>query len=91
MTSNYAIVRDVLARHLQCEPSAIRPWLHFEGELDMTPLEIVLIAAELEAALDLDIPPDGLAAVSTVVDLVRLVGKARAREAAKPRPMDRTA
>jgi acyl carrier protein len=85
MASNYAVVRSILARHLGRYATEIRPWQHVEHDLDMTPLELTLIAAELEDAADIAIAADDLARVATVGDLVCLVGEARTLAEGSPR------
>jgi acyl carrier protein len=86
MKSAYAVVRDVLARHLQRHESAIHVGQKLERDLDLTPLELVHIARELESIEEIVVSFEELAAVSTVGDLLRLVVRARARKAAARPP-----
>jgi acyl carrier protein len=78
MKAIQAIVRESLARHLDREPSAIHDWQRVEEDLDLTPLELVLVALELEEE-DVRVPFEQLAAVRTVGDLLALFARARTR------------
>jgi acyl carrier protein len=64
-----AIVLETIARHLGCSPVGLREDLHLERDLELTPLELVLIACELEEACGRQIPVEGLEDVETVGEL----------------------
>jgi acyl carrier protein len=65
-----ALVRATLAHHLDCDPGNIHPWQHLEADLDLTPLELIVIALEIEEAAGVDIPVEAIDAVATVGDFV---------------------
>jgi hypothetical protein len=71
----------VLAHRLGRPASTIHPWHQLERDLDMTPLELVLVALEMEGIEDVDIDVRGLDRVRTVDDLstffIREVARAR--------------
>jgi hypothetical protein len=74
-------VRNTLARHAGCPASALHPGQRLEDDLDLTPLELVLIALEVEEAVGVGIAVEGLASVVTVGELMgffrRAVSRAR--------------
>jgi hypothetical protein len=61
-------VRGVLARHLGRPPSSIHAWQDLEADLDMTPLELVLVVLEVEEILDSPLPVEDLPSLRTVGD-----------------------
>jgi hypothetical protein len=73
----------VLAHRLGRPVSTIHPWHHLERDLDMTPLEVVLVALEIEGIENVDIDVRGLERVQTVDDLATFFMRevARARHA----------
>jgi hypothetical protein len=87
MSSLRFVVRELLARHLDREASTIHAGDQIERDLDLTPLELVMVAVELEELEALGGTPgvelgvEGLAAVRTVGELYayfrRAVGRAR--------------
>ena len=48
MSSVSFVVRGLLARHLNREASTLHAWHHLDRDLDLTPLELVMLAVELE-------------------------------------------
>jgi hypothetical protein len=80
MKSTNAVVRGVLARHLNREVSSIYSWQHLERDLDLTPLELVLVALEVEELESVPIPVEELAATQTVGDLLSFFSLTVARE-----------
>jgi acyl carrier protein len=70
------IVRAVLARHASHGLRTVRAWQHLERDLDLTPLELVIICFEIEDAVDVVLPAEGLALVESVGDLVAFVALA---------------
>jgi acyl carrier protein len=91
MKSVPARVRATLAQHLDCDPGRIHAWQHLEVDLDLTPLELILIALEIEDAEGIDLPVDALDAVTTVGDFQAFVSfaVARHREADRALPQPR--
>jgi acyl carrier protein len=72
-------VRNTIARHVGCPASALHPGASLEHDLDLTPLELVLIAIEIEEAAEIDIPVEGLASVETLGQLMRFFSRALSR------------
>jgi hypothetical protein len=66
MRSLRHIVLQVLALHTRRHASSLHPWQDLDGDLDMTPLEVVLVAMEIEGIEDVDIDVTGLDEVKTV-------------------------
>ncbi len=93
MKSVAALVRTVLAHHLDCDAGEIRPWQNLEADLDLTPLELILIALEIEESEGVDLPVEALDSVATVGDFVAFVAFAVARHQgageAHPGPSER--
>jgi hypothetical protein len=77
MKSIYAVVHGVLARHLSCDESALRPWQELDRHLDLTPLELALIAVEIEELADVQLALEEIGPSATVGDLLRLAVRAR--------------
>lgn len=77
---------QVLAHHAGRKLSSIRPSHDLEADLNLTPLEVVLVALEVECAEDVNLDLEGLEEVKTVSELsaylVRSVARARSRAAA---------
>jgi len=90
MKSTNAVVRDVLARHLNRAVSEVLPEDHLERDLDMSPLDLTLVAHELEEIEEVSLPLDHLASLRTVADLRAWVSRAVAREH-RPRAIGRKA
>ncbi len=72
---------QVLAHRLGRPVSTIHPWQQLERDLDITPLEVVLVALEIEDIEGVDIDVRGLERAHTVDDLatffMREVARAR--------------
>jgi hypothetical protein len=83
MRSLRHIVVQVLALHTRRHASAIFPWQELEGDLDMTPLEVVLVALEIEDIEDVDLDVTGLDDVRTVGEAIAFFEREvpRARQA----------
>lgn len=81
MKSIRRTVYALLAHHAGCAPGAIHAWQHLETDLDLTPLELVLMTVELEEAEEVEVKVEELAHVETVGQFVatlrRLVARAR--------------
>ena len=84
MRSTRSIVLHVLAHHAGRPMSTIHRWQTLEGDLDMTPLELVLVALEIEGILDIDLDVDGLDRVRTVGDLATFFTREVARSRLQP-------
>jgi hypothetical protein len=76
-------VLDVLAHHLGRPPATIHAWQDLERDLDMSPLEVALMAVEIERMEEVELDVKGLPDARTVGDLVRLFAREvdRARDA----------
>jgi acyl carrier protein len=79
MKSINAVVRESLARHLDRDESTIRPSQRLDEDLDLTPLELVLVALDVEEIEDVTIPLEQLEAARTVGELLRFFARAVAR------------
>ena len=90
MSSLSSVVRGLLARHLDRHPSTIHAWHSIEQDLDLTPLELVLVAVEIEALEDVELDVEGLSDAQTVSDVYayfrRAVGRARRTHRVAPLP-----
>ncbi|HEY3817901.1 MAG TPA: hypothetical protein VGL81_12055 [Polyangiaceae bacterium] len=84
MPSTDAIVRAVLAHHLERDPGAMYPWLRLQDDLDMTPLELVLVALEIEEIEHTQVAVDELAEAHTVGDLLTLFSRELERDTLIP-------
>lgn len=75
----------LLAYRAGCSVADIHAWQHLERDLDLTPLELVLIALELGETEHVEIPVEELATEGTVGDLAsslrRVLGRARRAKA----------
>jgi hypothetical protein len=79
MRSLRSVVLRVLAHHSGHPVDAIHPWQELEHDLDMTPLEIVLVALEVEGIVDADLDVTDLARVRSVGDLLTFFARETAR------------
>jgi hypothetical protein len=80
MRALHGVVVQVLAHHSGRAKSSIHPWQNLERDLDMTPLEVVLVVLEIEGLEDVDIQVEGLEEVTTVGELSSFVKREVARE-----------
>jgi acyl carrier protein len=78
MGPSHALVH-VLAERLQRPVSTIHPWQDLVVDLDATPLDLVLVALDIENAEDAVIDVEGLEDLRTVGDLSTFVGHEVAR------------
>jgi hypothetical protein len=76
MTTDLRLVRNAITRHTGRPASALHRSDRLEHDLDLTPLELVLIAIEVEEAAGTDIPVEGLASVETLGHLMRFFSRA---------------
>jgi hypothetical protein len=79
MQSPRGAVLTVLGHHLGRPTSTIHPWQDLEHDLEMTPLEVVLMALEVEGIEDADLDVTGLERVHTVGELVSFFTREIAR------------
>jgi len=69
MKSLRSSVLQILARHLGRSKSTIHPWLDLEDDLDMSSLDVILVALEVGATEDVEVDVTGLELVHTVSEL----------------------
>jgi acyl carrier protein len=74
------LIRGVLAHRAGRHPDDVRAWHNLERDLDLTPLELVLVTLEVEEAVDVELPAEELATLETVGDLFVFVTRAVADE-----------
>jgi acyl carrier protein len=79
MKSINAVVRESLARHLDRDASTIHASQLLEEDLDLTPLELVLVALDVEEVEDVTLPFEQLATARTVGELLAFFARAVAR------------
>lgn len=65
-------VRAAIARHLSVRPEKILPSHRLHEDLELDPLDLVLIALRLEDIEQTDFPIELLGTVNTVAELTRL-------------------
>ncbi len=65
-------VREIIAAHLELPPQAISPEQHLERDLELKPLDVVLLALKLEDQAQEPIREDELDQLETVDDFARL-------------------
>jgi acyl carrier protein len=80
--SAQAAVCAAIARHLDVHPDAIGQSQDVARDLEMDPLDLILIAIGLEERERVDIPTEALRSVSLVADLTATLRAARARSRA---------
>ncbi len=73
-------VCDVVARHLQVEPNAIDARKTLQKDLELDPLDLVLIALRIEELEQIEFPIAHLEHVRTVGDIVTIVRLTHASE-----------
>jgi acyl carrier protein len=69
-------VREVIAAHLEIPLARVQPGQHLERDLDLHPLDVVLVALKLEEEAHVRFEGDELETVATVHDLALLVDAA---------------
>ena len=67
------IVRTVIARHMQVAPTTITRRSHLQRDLELDPLDLVLIALRIENIKGVEFPIAELEEAHTVADLARVV------------------
>jgi acyl carrier protein len=76
------LVLDVVARHVPVSAAALNPTQHIREDLDLDPLDLVLIALRLEDIVQVEFPIAALETIQTVGDFaVVLRGLPRKLEA----------
>lgn len=80
MESLEGTVRRMLAHYPGRDPSRARRWQHLKNDLDVTPMEIELVALEVEQLIGVTLPLEELVTVHTVGDLLTFFFHAAHRE-----------
>jgi acyl carrier protein len=78
------LVCEVVAGHLQVEPRSIDSGKTVQGDLELDPLDLVLIALRRVEIEQIEFPIAQLEHVQTVGDSAKIVRAAHASEAAAP-------
>jgi hypothetical protein len=84
MRSVQSIARGILALHAGRRGSEIRAWDRLDADLDLTPLELVLVTLEIEQLARTPLSTDGLECVETVGDFFAFLSAALAEEDGSP-------
>jgi acyl carrier protein len=79
MKDTASLVRGVLAQHTGRTRAGVRLSHHLEQDLDLSPLEVMLIAEEIEDMIEVELSAERLESVVTVRDLLTLVTGGRRR------------
>lgn len=72
----YALIRFVIAQKLLVEIECVMPYARLVEDLGADSLNLVEIVLDINAALDIDLPVQGLAKIRRVEDLSILVTEA---------------
>jgi acyl carrier protein len=80
MKSMNRVVCGILAHRLDRDRASIHPWQNLALDLDVSPLELVQIALEVEELENVIIPTEELARVETVGELVSFLSRSVVRE-----------
>jgi len=75
MNNVHHIIRRVVARHAGVSARSIQAWQRLEEDLDLTQLELSLIALEIEDAIDVELPAERFTPLETVGDLSAFVAR----------------
>jgi acyl carrier protein len=75
------MVRAVVARHLEVAPATITRSTHLQRDLELDPLDLVLIALRIEDMMETEFPIARLEGASTVGDLMSIARSMRAASA----------
>ncbi|HEY8078068.1 MAG TPA: acyl carrier protein [Labilithrix sp.] len=67
-----ALVRRVLSEHLRRDAAAVQLDAALQGDLGLSPLDVVVVAIRLADAAHVDLPYGRLDRLRTVADLVAL-------------------
>jgi acyl carrier protein len=83
MKSLTAIVQEIVAHRARRETATMTPSLHLRRDLNLRPLDLALVALDLEEVVDVEVPCHAVANASTVGELVASLTRAvvRARTA----------
>jgi acyl carrier protein len=66
--SIHSVALGALARHIRRDIGTVRTWHFLDGDLHLTPLELVIIALEIQDAAGVEVSLDELATLETVGD-----------------------
>jgi len=78
------LVRTVVARHLQVSPTTLTARTHVHRDLELDPLDLVLIALRIEGLEGMEFPIARLERVRTIADLVGIVRTMRRGRTEEP-------
>jgi hypothetical protein len=73
------VVQQVLAHRANQEATAILPSLHLQRDLHLRPLELALVALDLEDIVHVELPYHAMASMGTVGELVSFLSSATVR------------
>jgi acyl carrier protein len=73
------LVRHAVAQHLGIHSSVIKPYHHFERDMALRPLDLVMIALRIEDLENFELPVEQLEWLSTVGQLTAWVRRIHAR------------
>jgi len=79
MNPEMQFARRSIARYAGRPASDLGLRERLDQDLDLSPLELVLIAIDFEEAVGIAVPIEGLASVQTVADLMRFLRRAVSR------------
>jgi hypothetical protein len=79
MKTMLRVVQQVLAHHTGMSAQDIYPWQSLQHDLDLTPLEVVLIVLEVEGIEEVDVDVTGLDDVASVDGLAAFLSREVAR------------
>ena len=76
--SIHSIALSALARHTRRDIGTVRTWHSLKGDLHLTPLELVIIALEIQDAAGVEVSPEELATLETVGDFFMCLSRTSA-------------
>jgi acyl carrier protein len=76
--SIHSVALGALARHIRRDIGTVRTWHSLDGDLHLTPLELVIIALEIQDAAGVEVSLDELASLETVGDFFMCLSKTSA-------------
>jgi len=79
MKSLTAIVQEIVARRARRETADMASSLHLQRDLHLRPLDLALVALDLEEAVDVEVPCQAMTRAGTVGELVAFLTSAVVR------------
>jgi acyl carrier protein len=76
--SIHSVALSALARHIRRGITTVRTWHSLQGDLHLTPLELVIIALEIQDAAGVEVSLDELATLETVGDFLMCLSRTSA-------------